>query len=366
MRSPKLVSDKMKYSSHTVPQDISQADRAIGGQLATCLQSKGSRGASTTILQALVADLVGERSDLIVPLKDLVSRPDFQALIPLAGSGGGHLQRDALLQEIGRTFAPGVVSLVGDVLGGFLGIPAESTAAAPAMPPRVAGTVTNGSEAVSRGVPGWSAEEVPTTLMADDEGPRNQAAVKLPKAQLSISQWIGIAALGTLLTAVTVNVLHSPSVCWVLGQCPATTKAGAPPLIPSQASGQQANDRASNTTIAAANTLSKARRAEAAMRSGRSLTEHRQSLQELEQALAQLSGANLTPAQSEERRNLEQAAKQGRQFQDEEELKSNERTRLEQEESASAARRAAAAQPKPLSQPQSPRPSAPFREEPLW
>ena len=54
----------------------------------------------------MAADLAGDQSELVLPLKDLVSRPSFRSLATVAGRQSAVLQRDVLLQELAITFAP--------------------------------------------------------------------------------------------------------------------------------------------------------------------------------------------------------------------------------------------------------------------
>ena len=405
---------------------MSQADRAIGHQLATWLQSNGARGANTGMLQGIVADLAGERSDLIVPLKDLVCRPAFQSLLPLAGSGRGHLQRDALLQEISRTFAPSVVAMISEVLSGFLGIPPGSSAGGTTTTADTTDLGARGMGAAPSGFSSGQATSAPATLLEDEESahragnaasPSPPAATPSPQAAGSDDQGgvsnrrlMAIAAGCALLTTVVVGALRTPLACGVLGLCPADTDSSAPasPEAPSPS-----NPAPSQAAASTADDLNRARRAEEAMRSAGSLEEHQRSLQELEQALGSLNGAQLSPAEAGQQRALAQAAEQGRQLLQEEVRYSREvrqletllapqaqssgnlqearatldriparsfsaseagrlrasLERLEQEEAARiAARRAAAAAQaqRPRLPAANPRPSAPYREEPLW
>ncbi len=80
---------------------------------------------------------------MLAPLKDLVSRPGFQALAAMRGDNGStRAQRDALLQALAETYQPQVVHRLADFLDGFLRQPrsaetsAPAEAAAPAQPPR--------------------------------------------------------------------------------------------------------------------------------------------------------------------------------------------------------------------------------------
>lgn len=110
------------------PQERKQY-RAIGGRLAVVLRQRQGQRSSGAALQAIAADLVGERTELLLPLKDLVSRPGFELLMAKAGSGRGVVERRALLADLERTFSPAVITALEELLGGFLDLPttADST-----------------------------------------------------------------------------------------------------------------------------------------------------------------------------------------------------------------------------------------------
>jgi hypothetical protein len=94
--------------------------RALGSHLAVFIKHRSPEQLTASSLQAVIADLAVDHSDLIAPLKDLVSRQSFLSLIPHATSGGGAIQRDALIQEISRVYHPAVLIEIEDVLNGFL------------------------------------------------------------------------------------------------------------------------------------------------------------------------------------------------------------------------------------------------------
>jgi len=77
---------------------------------------------STSVLQGLIADLTAENHELYAILKDLVGRQSFKVLLPLAGTGTGRLEKDALIQEINRVYLPAVCYQVSQFLDGFLGL----------------------------------------------------------------------------------------------------------------------------------------------------------------------------------------------------------------------------------------------------
>ena len=95
--------------------------RALGSELADFIKATPGDQITTPSLQAVIADLAVDHPDLVAPLKDLVSRQTFRSLIPMATSGGGAIQRDALLiQEISRIYHPDVLVDIEEVLNGFL------------------------------------------------------------------------------------------------------------------------------------------------------------------------------------------------------------------------------------------------------
>lgn len=94
----------------------------LGNQLGRYLQQEIANHPLPAALQAVVADLAADLPDLQAPLRDLVSRPTFQSIIPYAQSGkSGLAHRDALIEEISRIYRPEVVLAIGEVLDGIMG-----------------------------------------------------------------------------------------------------------------------------------------------------------------------------------------------------------------------------------------------------
>lgn len=93
--------------------------RQAGGRLAAFVRSQNP---SRQQVCGLLSDLlVGD--ELLLPMRDLASRPCFSALQPLAGTGGGAIQRDACLQELSKTYLPSVVDDIAELINGFLDLP---------------------------------------------------------------------------------------------------------------------------------------------------------------------------------------------------------------------------------------------------
>lgn len=94
--------------------------RSLGRQLGEYVARQGGILPAPAALQGVVADLTAGQSDFQAPLRDLVSRQSFAALLPHARSSGGLIQRDALIQEISRVYHPDVLIFIEEVLNGFL------------------------------------------------------------------------------------------------------------------------------------------------------------------------------------------------------------------------------------------------------
>ena len=94
--------------------------RRLGSQFGEYVSKQKGNIPSPAALQGVIADLAAGESELIAPLRDLVSKQSFAALLPYARSNGGRIQRDALIQEISRVYHPDVLVRVEEVLNGFL------------------------------------------------------------------------------------------------------------------------------------------------------------------------------------------------------------------------------------------------------
>ena len=94
--------------------------RRLGSQFGEYVSRQNGNVPSPAALQGVIADLAAGESELIAPLRDLVSKQGFVALLPYARSNGGLIQRDALIQEISRVYHPDVLVRVEEVLNGFL------------------------------------------------------------------------------------------------------------------------------------------------------------------------------------------------------------------------------------------------------
>ena len=97
--------------------------RQVGGRLGAYIRANHP---STQQIQGLLADLLA--GDPLLPtMREVVAMPAFAALQGLAGSGGGVVQRDALLQELAKRYLPAVVDEAGQLVNGMLDQPAGAT-----------------------------------------------------------------------------------------------------------------------------------------------------------------------------------------------------------------------------------------------
>lgn len=90
--------------------------RQVGEKLGEYIRGSNP---TTQQIQGLLADLLAG-DDLLVPMREVVSRPAFAPLQAFAGRRGGAIQRDALVQELSRSYLPSVVDKVRLVLDGVL------------------------------------------------------------------------------------------------------------------------------------------------------------------------------------------------------------------------------------------------------
>jgi hypothetical protein len=117
--------------------------RSLGAQLAKYVRDRpGSSAHSISAMQSVIADLTADQPDIGTPLRDLVARTQFQTLIPLAASGTGEIQRNALIGEVRRIYNPDVVFALQEFLNGFLECSGGSGAPAQRVPDPIASTPT--------------------------------------------------------------------------------------------------------------------------------------------------------------------------------------------------------------------------------
>lgn len=258
--------------------DQAQQYRLIGNRLAQVLRQRGGVLPPPAQLQGLVADLLGSHSELLLPLRELIQRPAFEAVAARAGSGSGTLQRDSLLQELSTTFAPGLIAALAELLNGFLDLPSEPAPRLPQSSPALASVAP------------VVAPVAPITPVAATPL-RTAGRARPTPAPRSGCLLLG-AGLTAALAATAVLLLRQPPLCTALNLCP---------------------EQAPATTPAASQArLEAARSAELALRRASTLDGYRAAVTDLEQSLLRLVGAVLTPEQSRELEQLQAAAQEAR------------------------------------------------------
>lgn len=206
-------------------------ERQLGQQLAEAfpahIQAVPARAS------AVLHDLLGADVSLLAPLKDLVSRPGFQALAAMRfGNSSTRAQRDALLQALAETYQPQVVNRLGDFLDGFLQPPRTTDAPPPTM----------SSAAPAPGVPsaGFRSTPVAETVILDEEPSGSESLFREAPASASAAEvsttpvpehvkpaWasgrgIAVAGVGLALVGLAgVGALRGNLLCAPLGLCSA-------------------------------------------------------------------------------------------------------------------------------------------------
>ena len=90
----------------------------LGLALGRFVKEQGQRHPAQ--LTAVIADLSADHRDLQAPLRDLVTRESFLSLLHKARSGGGLIQRDAVIQEMKSIYQQDILANLEEVLNGFL------------------------------------------------------------------------------------------------------------------------------------------------------------------------------------------------------------------------------------------------------
>ena len=255
--------------------------RELGQRLAHVLRQNPGTITTPARLQGLVADLAADQQELLLPLKDLVNRPAFQALIPRAGSGSGAVQRDVLIQAMEATFSRQVIQALAEVLDGFLDLPPGSARAA-AQPAA--------SAAPPSPLPAPPPAPTPVRPRVRPAAPAPVVRRAEPGPPVFRLLLLSLAtALAVLAGAAGVVLLRSTDLCALVGFCPGSGPASS-----------------------ALEALAAAERAAGDLGAAGTLRAYERALEELEQQLLTLSTARLTPEQEEQRQQLDQTAREAR------------------------------------------------------
>ena len=197
-----------------VNQDERELYRSFGSRLADVLrQSQGPLPAGP-VLQAIAADVLGDRTDLLIPLKYLVACPGFGRLISKAGSGSGAVERQALVADLEKTFSPSVINAIDELLGGFLDLPVATTQVAQSPVEHLNSSAVS-SVVSSQAKSVFATEE--SVQLADT--PLNEKMQRSPRRVMRVLSWLGVAAISGVATVGFVLLFRSSTVCVALGFC---------------------------------------------------------------------------------------------------------------------------------------------------
>lgn len=246
--------------------------RVMGRRLAVVVRKGSVDTTSTAALQAVVADLIENQTELLPPLKDLVGRPAFQRLIPRAGSGTGSAERSALLQDLRRTFAPAVIQALAELLDSFLDLPSA--------PPAEGHQPKQRKPEFVQAKAGHSSEQA--ILDPSNVPSASKASPKRAAGWIVASAALAAFSFGSFLA------LRNSVFCSVFGTC-----------TPQQA-------------IVTEKPLAAANRAGEALKRATSLDAYQDAAESLEQELLGLSGDQIPAQQKPELKRLEQLSQQAK------------------------------------------------------
>ncbi|MFM7312123.1 MAG: hypothetical protein ACKO0M_02985 [Cyanobium sp.] len=107
-------------------------DYQLGRRIAALMAEQAASRLPDAAIVSQVQDLLGADTSLLGPVRDLLNRPAYRQLI----GGGQHSVllggRDALLQDLSRTYHPALLMRLAAVIDGSLGLPSGSPASTPA------------------------------------------------------------------------------------------------------------------------------------------------------------------------------------------------------------------------------------------
>lgn len=266
--------------------------RAIGGRLALYVRQQPGGLPSVATLQAVAADLAADQTQLVLPLRELVTRPGFSGLVAKVGSGSGALECQALLQTLEATFTPALIAALAEVLSGFLDLPspASTTAAGASDPLPGAASSTQPRAERPPEKEAWAGTKAPATPSPPTASPAplsSGAGSLQPRSR--IQRLVALALVSTIAAATGGLLSTRPPFCTALRLCGAQQPG---------ATSQQALDAAAAAGLA--------------LRRAQDLAAYRQATEQLEQELLKLSGDTLSPEQQQQRQQLQTTATQAR------------------------------------------------------
>ena len=198
-----------------VNQDERELYRSFGSRLADVLRQSQGPLPAAPVLQAIAADVLGDRTDLLLPLKYLVACPGFLRLISKAGSGSGAVERQALVADLEKTFAPSVIDAIDELLGGFLDLPVATTQVAQSPVEHLNSSAAS-SVVLSQDKSVFATDEAVQIVAT----PLNEKIKQhSPRRVMRVLRWLGVAAVSGVATVGLVLLFRSSTVCVALGFC---------------------------------------------------------------------------------------------------------------------------------------------------
>ncbi|MDA7435791.1 hypothetical protein N8630_02005 [Synechococcus sp. AH-601-C19] len=191
------------------PQEQNQY-RSIGARLAVVLRQGKGESSSAPRLQAIAADLLGDRAELLTPLKDLVSRPGFELLVAKAGSGRGVVERRALLADMERTYSRAVIDALEELVNGFLDLPQDASSL-PIQEKVKADSTLNAHEQENLS---------PQKQIEPSVATESEAKLRKPVSNFRPIAWVlgGCATIATL-AVISTATIRSQLICIAFGLC---------------------------------------------------------------------------------------------------------------------------------------------------
>jgi len=204
------------------PSDPYPSDHALGQRIGALIAGQGGAAFVATPILSQVQDLLEEDTSLLGPLRDLLLRPSFRHLV------GGEQRsvllggRDALLQDLGATYQPAVVSRLTAVIDGCLGLPPApsgygASASTPPVYSQPSGDAPPSNAPWSQGYAPPPGSSTPSTPVSSGSGGRSLTALLVVLVSL-LSGGL-LMGLGWLLLANRANLIPPPK---------ASTSAPAP------------------------------------------------------------------------------------------------------------------------------------------
>ena len=98
------------------------SDHELGEKLAALIAQQASSNLPYSVVFNKLQDLLGDDTALLSPIRDLLGRPACKQIVGSQRNTASIGARDALLQDLGRTYKSSVVERLRAVLNGCQGL----------------------------------------------------------------------------------------------------------------------------------------------------------------------------------------------------------------------------------------------------